>query len=320
MKNSSKTIPQAEKRKNHELRLEQEKIEREQENKARAEAARKQYEGFTVQAPQQTPERPLSNKERRLLAKQQQSEAQLSTSQEDQSRIDLGSTSSGISEIQGNKAPITGSIEKQKVSKASTDDSIELAGIDSIRTVTIDQTHIHGLLPVITRLEKELTGCKIILGLSEIFPDKVETFELNVQKTKDKDNKYKCIAREGTSSKEIFIVDSIGYLTEESLQDKINMVLEDKFKKLTVCDKPNDSSPSMYNRSLHFQLSTSWKEQHRTETERIKDQEKQAEIEKRISERGKKLKSKVGRDSVQDYAKRDDSIVTGKTRTKNSMK
>jgi len=146
--------------------------------------------------------------------------------------------------------------------------------------------------------------------------------ELNVQKTKDEDNTYKCIAREGTSSNEIFIVDSIGYLTEDSLQDKINMVLEDKFKKLIVYDKPNDysSSPSIYNRSLHFQLSTSWKEQHKAETERIKDQEKQAEIEKRISERGKKLKSKVGRDSVQDYAKRDDGIVTGKTRTKNSMK
>jgi hypothetical protein len=300
MKNSSKTIPQAEKRKNHELRLEQEKIEREQENKARAEATRKQYEGSTVQV-LQTPERPLSNKERRLLAKKQQSETQLSTSQEDQSHIDLGSTSSSISEIQENKAPIT--------------------SIDNTRTATIDQAHIHGLLPVITRLEKELTGCKIILGSSDISPNKVETFELNVQKIKEEDNKYKCIAREGTNSKEIFIVDSIGYLTEESLQDKINMVLEDKFKKLTVCNKPNDSSsPSIYNRSLHFQLSTSWKEQHKAETERIKDQEKQAEIEKRISERGKKLKSKVGRDSVQDYAKRDDGIVTGKTRTKNSMK
>jgi hypothetical protein len=86
-----------------------------------------------------------------------------------------------------------------------------------------------------------------------------------------------------------------------------------------ITNKSSNYGRAQY-RSLHFQLSTSWKEQHRTETERIKDQEKQAEIEKRISERGKKLKSKVGRDSVQDYAKRDDSIVTGKTRTKNSMK
>ena len=98
IKNSSKTIPQAEKRKNHEFRLEQEKIERERENKARAEAARKQYEGSTIRTPQ-TPELPLSNKERRQLAKKQQSETQLSLSQEDRSHMDLGSTSNNISDI-----------------------------------------------------------------------------------------------------------------------------------------------------------------------------------------------------------------------------
>ena len=337
-----KTISQAEKRKNHALRLEQERIEREQENKERAETAIRQLKVVT----ELQIERPLSKKEQRQLAKKQASEVQVSTMQkEHQSHVDIGSSSKTF-EIQAQEdilvKPTSDKCDYKEVIKdfTSIEDKIENLSIeeDNAKIIAKDPIRLHGLLPVVARLEKELIGCKIILGWSYISKDSIENFELRVQAPKVEDDSIAregvvdsaipelprmlwCIAREGTGNKDIFINDYIGYLTEESLQDKINKILEEKFEKQEEHQKSDDSTnPSTHNRSLHFQLSTAWKEQHQAKVEKIKAQEKQAEMEKRISERTKKLKSKVTHDSIQEYAMRDEDIVNGKIRTKNSMR
>ena len=337
-----KTISQAEKRKNHALRLEQERIEREQENKEHAEAAIRQHKVVAVLQI----ERPLSKKEQRQLAKKQASEVQVSTMQkEHQSYVDIGSSSKTF-EIQTQEDLLVKSTPDKSDYKegikdfTSIEDRTKDLSIeeDNAKIIATDPIRLHGLLPVVARLEKELIGCKIILGWSYISQDSIENFELRVQAPKVEDGSIAregagdlavpelprmlwCIAREGTGNKDIFINDYIGYLTEESLQDKINKVLEEKFETQEEYQKSDDSTnPSTHNRSLHFQLNTAWKEQHQAKVEKIKAQEKQAEMEKRINDRTKKLKSKVTRDAIQEYAMRDENIVNGKIRTKHSMK
>ena len=55
---------------------------------------------------------------------------------------------------------------------------------ENAKIIATDPIRLHGLLPVVTRLEKELIGCKIILGWSYISQDSIENFELRVQTPK----------------------------------------------------------------------------------------------------------------------------------------
>lgn len=203
--------------------------------------------------------------------------------------------------------------EKRNIASAAT----------SGRLVQNHSTHCEGLIPVLTRLTKQLSGCTIVPGELSQGKDHCEEFELRFQRAID-DNTYKFVARKGCTKQDVTIsVSDAKLITKEIICDSIQRATTKQPKTANHQSTDNDIPLSTYNRVVKQARSNVWKSVHQKQTEENNKREKEALRQAKVKQQARKLKTKnLPSDKLQAYAERDVSIIAGakNMRTSNSMK
>jgi hypothetical protein len=167
-------------------------------------------------------------------------------------------------------------------------------------------------------LQKLLPGCKIIPGKLSTVESKAEEFALRFQSTYE--SSYKFVARKGTTTQDlVIVVSNTKIYTQKIVQEKVDEALAPKSQ--AVSDKTDIPILSNYNR-IKFQTSRAL---HKASVEKKQEhsQEKGKKVieGKKVEDRARTLRTKgLDQDTAPQVAKRDESIVSGNERTRNSMK
>lgn len=181
-------------------------------------------------------------------------------------------------------------------------------------------THCPGLNAVCIKLTKLLPPKSTITrGKLYHAQSHAEEFELRYQRPED--NAYKFLARSGHTVQEVFIIVPEESLTIDEIVTHIKNILQEIEEKQGE-EKPTSVdllSPNQ-NRVIAEALADQWRGRAKLQSEKEKAADKEAKERQRIAEQAKKLEAHVGKAQAEEFAERDVAIITGKDRTKHSMK
>ena len=128
----------------------------------------------------------------------------------------------------------------------------------------------------------------------------------------------KFIARQGASHQDVIISGPAGSL--ERLDKLIQATLEGYARaEMEEEEDEDDREEVLGNREKADMWKNEWKEGHREECQRVAQLEADGEHKVSLKKRERTLRGKVGKEEADEYAKRDDAIVSGKARGKHAM-
>lgn len=177
-------------------------------------------------------------------------------------------------------------------------------------------THCDGVMKFVVKLSK-------YPGIKRITPAQLEKCSFNTQVfdvkiIKNEEKSWFLLARKGTTIQHIIVVSS-GLVTSTILQDIIDNILCES-RSYSSHNELKDFVYSNVNKELKREKMLEWKIKHKEKHKETNNNEKLKKKEKMLNIRKKKLKGKVNKALISDFSKRDHDIVSGKTRTKNSLK
>jgi hypothetical protein len=177
----------------------------------------------------------------------------------------------------------------KKLAELSLEQERNTSTIAKTRIVQNHSTYCEGLRPVLARLQRFLPKCTIIPGALSQGKSHYEELTLRLQRAIDT-HTYALVARNG-------------YTSQEDLQEN-----------------PGEICTSLFNHEKQKARQTLLREQHHEKSIRDKQHEQQLEEEKKVDQQRRKLKTKaVDPNHIDDLAKRDVAIISGKSRSKHSM-
>jgi hypothetical protein len=273
--------------------------------------------------------KPLSKKERRQ-EKQKNTELSNIAPREDEQKNEIDSMLS-TSSLTVNYTPLifSSTLEvaaKEKAIEAVKKESSNLsAGEKNLsRVVQNHSTYCKGLKSILAGLQKNLPDCTISPGALSQVESKCETFELRFQRKTDK-HTYKFAARSGHTVQDVLIsVPDVEIFTEEFICQNIKKTLEYKAEKINAGEQEEsdeDICLSRYNKASKYERDSFWKNEYKEKYQQIKAHEKEIKEQKKIEVHKRRLANKpIDPTLLDEYAKRDVSIISGETRTRNSLR
>jgi hypothetical protein len=190
-------------------------------------------------------------------------------------------------------------------------------------SVTTEVEYIDELRPFIAKLSKQLIGCTFTPGQISKVENSVDAFDLSFQR-EDKNN-YIFKASNGNREQEVLIVvkmiKNINAFPAKNVQEIIIKIIAENSVAAKKASASVDTSAGNSNRTSGLAEQGLWKASHKQAHLAELGRTKTAAEEEKIAERRRKLANKnIAADQVDAYAKRDQDIVDGKARTKNSMR
>jgi len=188
------------------------------------------------------------------------------------------------------------------------------------RVVQNHSSYCKGLKPVLIRLQKLLPGCTIMPGEISQGNNHCEEFELRFQRKTD-DNTYKFVARSGQTIQDVSIsIKNSEVFTEELICECIKKAIGDRTQQTEELSTA-DVDLSNYNRYRTYERQSFWKREHEQYHLKMKEQEHEVKRQQEIKKHTRRLATKgISSDVIEEYAERDIDIISGKNRSRHSMK